>query len=221
MLNNKRKIRRALFFTLLSILLLSGCSGQSNAEKAFTYLEKSASKEEGFNQQQQPLVKEEKAEQDLYDKIMALDMTKYDLIKDYSNQALKHIDEREKMIEKEKQSINDAYDMFNKAVPYINKVENKDAKQHGDQMIADMKKRYQAFQNLYQAYHQSIGLDRDLFNMLADKSLTKDALEKHLTKVNDTYEKIEQQKDEFNQMTQSFNKEKNSFYKILKLGDAK
>lgn len=216
------KIKKLSFFSLVFalFLIIPGCTSHDAGNKAFTYLEKAASKEDVFNQQQKPLIQEEKDEQDLYQKIMALDMTKYDQIKDYSEQALKHVDARQKLMDKEKQSIEDAYKTFKEAVPYLKKIDNKDAKGHAEKVIDDMTKRYNAFEDLYSTYKQSVDLDHSLFTMLKDKNLTKDDLTKQLNKVNAAYEDIEKHKDTFNQLTQSFNDEKKSLYKILKLGNS-
>ena len=213
MLEKRKKTYGLVIIMIAALLALQGCSNQNNRDKAFTYLEKSASQESGFNDQQNPLIEEEKAEQGLYEKIMDLDITKYDQIKEYSDQALKHIDAREKIMKKEKVSIDKAYNTYKEAEPYIKKIDNKEAKSHAEKMMANMDKRYKAFQDLYNTYMNSIHYDRDLFKMLEDKNLTKDTLEKHLTKVNDAYKKIDEQKDRFNRLTDSFNDEKKQFYK--------
>jgi|HigsolmetaAR206D_1030411.scaffolds.fasta_scaffold04738_4 uncharacterized protein (UPF0335 family) len=202
---------------LCAMVLMAGCSTERDAEKAYTYLEKSASQEKGFNEQQKPIVEEEEREQMLYDKIMTLNMSQTEEVNTYAQEALEHIDAREKRMEKEKQSIDQAYETFTKAVKYLNRVKNKKALPHAKKMIANMKARHDAFGDLYAAYKQSIALDRELFKMLMDKNLTKDALQKQLTKVNQTYHTIENHKDRFNVLTDAFNKEKNSFYEILHL----
>jgi hypothetical protein len=220
LLDKKIKMVGILCFIFALLFAMPGCTSETSGDKAFTNLENAANKEDVFNQQQKPLIEEEKAEQDLYKKIMALDLSKYDQIKEYSDEALKHVNKRDELIEKEKKSIDDAYNAFKEAVPYLKKTDNKDALPHAKNMIDDMTKRYQAFQDLYTAYKESIKLDTSLFTMLKDKNLTKDDLSKQLGKVNDAYKKVDQQKDIFNELTQSFNKEKRKFYKILKLGDA-
>ncbi|HET6871865.1 MAG TPA: YkyA family protein, partial [Sporolactobacillaceae bacterium] len=81
------KIKNIGIFCLIIVLMLlmPGCTSQGTGDKAFNNLEKAAGQEEVFNQQQKPLIDEEKAEQDLYQKIMALDISKYDQIKAYSD----------------------------------------------------------------------------------------------------------------------------------------
>ncbi|GGH74241.1 YkyA family protein [Pullulanibacillus pueri] len=205
----------ACVLALIVITLLSGCNKKSEGDQAFDFMEKAAAEEQTFNEQQQPLVDEEKKEQDLYNKIMNVDVKDDKQVSKYSDQALASIEKRQKMMEKEKKSIDSAYKLFQKAVPHINKVKEEKAQKPGKQTIENMEKRYEAFGDLYKVYTASITDDQKLFKLMTNKKLTTEDLQKQLKVVNDHYESIEKNKETFNKYTESFNKEKQSFYSAL------
>ena len=202
--------------------MLVGCNkDQKPSEKAFDYMEKAASQEQDFNEQQQPLVDEEKKEQDLYNKIMKLDMDDYKQISDYSDQALASIQKRQDMIDKEKKSIDSGYKMFKKAIPHLNDVEKDEAQKSAQAIVDIMDKRYEAFQSLYDAYQSSIDEDTKLFNLLKKKELTTEELQTQLKVVNDSYTKVDEDKETFNKYTEEFNKNKKDFYDTVGITGSK
>jgi len=200
-------------------ILLSGCNDRKPDKQAFNYLEKAAKEEEGFNKEQKPLLKEEKKEQSLYNKIMALDTKDAKKIKSYSDEALSSLDKRQKMIDDENKSLTSAYKTFKKAVPYMKEIKKEKAAKSVQQLIDNMKKRYTAFQSLYKSYQSSITADKKLFTLLKDKNVKTEDLQKQLQTVNQTYQKIEENKKAFNAYTETFNDEKQVFYKIIGMAD--
>jgi hypothetical protein len=202
----------------LSLLTLVGCStNKSPGEKAFQYMEKAAQLESVFNAQQKPLIQEEQKEQQLYQEILALDMKHFDQIKEKSKQALKSVAVRKRLLEKEKESMDQAAIEFKKAEPYIKKIKNTNQATIGNKAIKDMHNRYAAFNKLNTYYNDSLKSDESLFKLLETKELTVETLQEKLDQVNASYKKIDQEKNQFNHFTKEFNIDKKAFYKSMNI----
>lgn len=202
-----------ILIVLLTIVLVASCSKEKNtSQEIFNHLEKAAELEKGFNNQQQPLVDAEKKEQQLYNQIIALDMSKYNQIVTLSNEALDSIKNREDFLSKEKQSMDQAYQEFLKTKPLIAQLTDKSLKEKANVLYATMVKRYNTYQDLHNAYAASISEDKKLYTMFKDKKLSIENLQKQIDVVNNGYKKINDDKDTFNKYTGKFNKEKKDFY---------
>lgn len=214
---NRRKWGAGLLIIGL-VFSLSGCTKKPTpGEQAFQYMEKAASQEANFNAQQQPLVQEEQKEQSIYNQIMKLDMKHFNEIKAKSGDALKSIEKRSQLIQKEKASIDQAETTFKKAVPLLKQVKRSKSKPYAEALIKDMSDRYASFQNLYTLYNQSLDEEKTLFTMLQTKGLTVQKLQGQLDKVNASYKKINKEKQTFNNDTIKFNKDKQNFYKSMNI----
>ncbi|WEG11752.1 YkyA family protein [Pullulanibacillus sp. KACC 23026] len=208
----------SLFLPLIGLLFIGGCSKQASpAEQAYTDMEKAAHEEKTFNDQQKPLIQEEQKEQNLYNEIMALDMKHFDQISAKSEEALKSIKKRRTLIMKEKESIDQAEKVFEKAVPLLKEVKTGKSATYAKALINDMSNRKSAFQTLYKDYSDSLDQETALFNLLKTKNLTVEKLQAQLDKVNNSYKKINTDKDKFNNSTNQFNQDKKNFYKSMNI----
>ena len=84
---------------------MSGCFNGSPEEKIQKILEKTAEKENDFNEHQEPLNELEKKEKEQYEKIIKLGMDEYEQIVELSDEATKNLEQREAIIEKEQTSM--------------------------------------------------------------------------------------------------------------------
>lgn len=216
---HKRIYKMSMGFVCAFLLLgLTGCTKKpSPGEQAFQYIEKSATLETTFNDQQKPLVQEEQKEQTIYNEIMKLDMKHFDQIKAKSGEALKSIEKRKAYMQKEKDSIDQAEGVFKKAVPLLKEVKRSKSVPYAQALIKDMSDRYTSFQHLYTLYNQSLDDEKSLFSMLQTKGLTVEKLQAQLDKVNASYKKIDTEKTNFNTYTKKFNQDKQDFYKSLNI----
>jgi len=208
----------ALLVFILFIVLTAGCQSRSNAENAIYFMEKSAAAETGFNKVQPSLVAAEKREHQLFEAIMQTEPSQKGDIRSRCEKALEAVGDRERIIEKEKKSIDRSYALFKKAIPYLKEVKDGQGKARAESMIRHMENRYRAFQALYAYYKESVQTDRKLFQLLKADHLTFDDLERQVVKADDLYKKIKMEKDLFNQHTKAFNDEKRRFHQTLGQG---
>ncbi len=183
----------------------------------YDHLEEAVSLEKQFREQQEPLAKAEKKEQDIYEEIVALSMDDFDKIEKLSKQAEEYTDKRLEYLKKEKESIDEAYKEFEEVKDLSSDLENKDAKKDAKKLIDTMDKRYDAYQKLNKEYKAAVEQDKKLYSSLQDKELTLEQLQDQIKVVNDQYGKVAEQKDAFNKYTSEFNDAKKSFYKSAEL----
>ncbi|MCA1012575.1 YkyA family protein [Halobacillus halophilus] len=213
-------VRLRLFMVLAAaIFIMTACTGPSAQEEVYNHLEEAVEKEEGFREQQQPLVKLENEEQELYKKIIDLNMDQFDKIQSLSKEAAGIVEERQEKLEAEKESIDAAKEEFDEIEPLIDELdeENAEAKETAKELVDTMDNRYQAYQKLYEAYNEALKLDSELYEMLQNKELAEEDMEKKIESINNSYDQVIEANKEFNQHTDEYNKQKKELYEALDL----
>lgn len=207
----------SLFFCFL-VVGLAGCQfGGSPSEKMYDHLEEAVALEDQFREQQKPLAKAEKKEQDIYNEIVALSMEEFDQIEKLSKEAEENTDQRLEYLKKEKASIDEAYEEFEEVKDLTGDLEADAAKKDAESLIEIMDKRYEAYGKLHKEYKAAVEQDKKLYSSLQDKELTLEQLQEQITVVNEKYSKVAEHKENFNQYTSEFNEAKKAFYDSAEL----
>ncbi len=204
-----------LFIYGFILVFLAAC-GQKPADYVYKHLEKAVELEEPFEQQQEPLQEAEKKENEIFQEIVALGMGEIEEISRLADEALRSIDARAAMVETEKESIEASIEEFRLIEEQAKKVEEN----LNEQLIKleeTMEGRYKSYHALYEAYQDALEKDRALFQMLTEEELTLEQLQSQIDLVNDSYEKVSAQKEEFNRLTSEYNEGKRSFYEAAEL----
>jgi len=199
---------------ILAAILLSGCiNEQKPEEKVYDVLEKVVEKEKDFEKQQEPLVKLETREKQLYDKIINLGMKDFEEIKKLSDEASAIVVQRKEHMEKEQKSILASKKEFESLSPVIEEIESQKLKDRAKELQEIMMDRYKIHDTLYQDYSNALQLDKELYAMFKKEDLTLDQLENQISKINEMYEKILSSNKQFNEKTKEYNEAKLDFYK--------
>lgn len=198
---------------LFSVFVMTGCLNSSSPEeKIVKILNKTDEKESSFTDNQEPINKLEKKDKELYEKIIKLGMKEYDQIVELSDEALKNIDEREELINKEQESIQASEKQFSKIEGKSEKIEDQQVKKEADKVEKTMNERYSAYEELYKAYQQSLTNDRELYELFKKEDLKMDALQIQVDKINTSYKKVVKANQKFNDLTERYKQERESFY---------
>lgn len=199
---------------ILAAILLSGCiNEQKPEEKVYDVLEKVVEKEKDFEKRQEPLVKLETREKQLYDKIINLGMKDFEEIKKLSDEASAIVVRRKEHMEKEQKSILASKKEFESLSPVIEEIESQKLKDRAKELQEIMMDRYKIHDTLYQDYSNAPQLDKELYAMFKKEDLTLDQLENQISKINEMYEKILSSNKQFNEKTKEYNEAKLDFYK--------
>lgn len=209
------KNNRILVVALIMSFILSGClNRQTPEEKIFTELEKVVAAEKVFEEQQTPLVELEKKEKELYEEIISLGMKEYDRIVQISDEALQNVAARKEHMNKEQESIKESEEEFKDVNTLIEDIEEASVKEQATLLYETMIERYKTHNSLYELYSQGLGYDKELYEMFKQKELTLDQLEEQIIKINETYEKVLEANNKFNELTDQYNDQKLEFYKL-------
>ncbi|MCT8139097.1 YkyA family protein [Anaerobacillus sp. CMMVII] len=173
---------------LILFLVVVGCTKVNPAEEIYHHLEKAVSLEAPFEEQQEPLSKAENDEYELYDQILGL--ADLDEIKALATQAEEIAVTRKSMIEKERESIDEAYNEFLLITTILETIEDEDLKKAAEELVTIMENRYETYIELYNEYKFAIELDLELYNLIQKEDLTIDELETQHDKVNASYERL-------------------------------
>ncbi|HET7629454.1 MAG TPA: YkyA family protein [Bacillales bacterium] len=192
---------------------LSGCMfGPGTGEKVYELLEKSAKTEQTFVKLQQQLTDKETKEEQLYEKIINLDMNHFEQMVSMSKEAKQLAADRENLIKQERDVIDKAYEQFREIVPLVKNAKDEQLKAKGEAMIETMQHRHDAFSDLTEIYLRSVKLDRELYDMLQKKETEQSALKKQVAEINEAYKQILSKNKDFNAYTKKYNKLKKAFY---------
>jgi tetratricopeptide (TPR) repeat protein len=196
------------------VLVLSGClNSQTPVDKLYSVLEQVVIKEKEFEEQQEPLVNLEKEEKVLYDKIISLGMKEYDEIVKVADEAIQIIEKRSLHMEKEQQSIQSSKKEFQKVTSILEEMDETDIKDKAEELSAMMESRYQIHEELFKNYTQGIKYDIELYEMFKNKDIQLEQLEEQIIKINEVYQKVLENNEDFNKKTEEYNKKKLEFYK--------
>lgn len=198
---------------LFGSAVMTGCLGSSPEEEMYSALEKVVSLEDTFEQQQQPLIELEKEENELYEEIISLGMKEYDKIVSLSKEAISVVEEREKRVEDEKESIDASEKEFDKIAELAKNLKEDGTKEKAVKLQELMEKRYASYDALYASYKDAISLDKELYEMFQNKDLKLEELEAKISEINSSYEKVLAENKKFNEFTEQYNQEKMDFYK--------
>ncbi|MFC2950255.1 YkyA family protein [Virgibacillus sediminis] len=191
---------------------LTACNSESAEMQIHNHLEEAVTLEKGFEEQQTEITELEKREQELYNQIADMGMDELEKIQEVSEQAIEVIDEREEKIEIEKDSIEDSKEEFKEIEPLLEELEEEEVQAAAQEMYDVMDDRYAAYDTLYEAYKESLELERELYRMLSTENLEQDKLTDHIHTVNESYERVLQANEQFNNETVEYNALKQEFY---------
>jgi uncharacterized coiled-coil DUF342 family protein len=208
-----RKIEFVALF-LMIVVLLSGCFWQESAvDKMYQTLENVVDAEKGFEDQQEPLVKLEKNEKDIYEKIISLGSKDQDQIAKLSDEAKEILAKRKERMELEQKSLVSSKKEFEKITPLIDELDDSEVNKKADELSKIMNERYEIHNKLYKLYIQGIKYDSEIYEMFKSKDVTMEQLDDLITKSNETSKLVLETNEKFNQQTNKYNKAKLAFYK--------
>lgn len=211
-------VKKLVFMVVATTLLLTGCLGQkSPEERMYEIMENAVAAEKDFEAQQNPLVELETKENELFDKIIGLGMKEKEQINKLSDEALSMADKRKEHIEKEKESIKDSREKFKDAASILEKMKDPKLKEKAEFLYKTMNERYAAHDALYNEYTKALEGDKDLYKSLKSGDINLDDLEKKVNSINEHYSNVLKANENFNKLTETYNKEKFAFYKMAGL----
>src|SRR5699024_3654858 len=155
-----KKILSGILLLMLAFVL-TACS--SAEEDVFKALEEVVVQEEEFEKQQEPLVELEEKEQEIFDKIMALNMDDFEEISTLADEAIKNLSARQELIDKEKSSMEKSSDQFKKAEDKMKSIKDDKLKEQADKISVTMKERYDSYDEIYSTYKTSIDENKKIY----------------------------------------------------------
>lgn len=207
-----RHLSAGLLTVCLSGVILTGCFGKSAEENVRGSMETIIELEDTFKNEQKPLRDLETNEHQLFEEMMGLSMDEFDKIVSLSQDALKSVNEREKRMKNERESILKAKEEFESAKESVSEIRDEKIKEKAELAGSYMEKRYVAYEDLYHEYVNAIRLDKQLYTLTQDKNGTIEELEKQIEKINHSYEDVIHVSETFNEYTEKYNKAKKDFY---------
>jgi uncharacterized coiled-coil DUF342 family protein len=206
-----------LYIVLGAIIFLAACSESSTSIKIYEHMEESVELEYDFEVVQDEIVALEEEEQDIFHQITELGQEEFEEIKELSQAAIASIQERSNRIDIEKESINASQEEFEKAKNLIDKLEEQEVKDKATEMYGVMMDRYQAYEDLHEAYAISLEQEEAFYLLFQKEEVEEDELVDQITVINETYEKYLEANERFNENTNSFNTLKEEFYTVANL----
>ncbi|EJV43379.1 hypothetical protein IEK_05458 [Bacillus toyonensis] len=205
--------RKLAFITVLSVTLLSGCLGQIPEEKLYVAFESATKQEKTMFEDTKKLAELEKQGQELYTQITIEGKENNQVVKEKLDQAIANINDRKKVLEKEKATLENAQNEVKSVDKYIKKLEDKKLQEQAEKVQDMYKNRAESFNKLHDDYKKSLQLEQELYKMLQAKDEKLKSINEKVKMLNQSYEQILSNKDRFNKYTNEYNQKKLAFYK--------
>lgn len=203
-------------FILLTMLLLipiilNGCIGKPE-EKIYKKLEDVVKLEEVFKNEQKPLVKLEQQEKKLYDQMIESGYKEHDKIIKLADKAIELSEKRKEHLNTERGSIVAAEKNFKTVEKQIEKLNKPSLKKEGQELYSIMMERYKVHERLYDKYRTAIRKDQNLYAVFKDKHATLEQIQTKIDDTNRVYQQVYELNNQFNKLTERYNKMKIKFY---------
>ncbi|MDX8044877.1 YkyA family protein [Gracilibacillus sp. S3-1-1] len=209
-------MKRLLLTCLLLSFVLAGCSGDSVANNMYNHLEKTIELEQPFVDGQAPFTALEEQEQDLYDQIINLTADEMDEIQTLADEAISTVAERKELLQTEAEAMEEAEEEFDLVKRFTDDLDD-ESKSVAEDMVEAMDNRYEAYQQLNEAYLSSLEEDMTLYELFKDEDLTEEDLREQTDQVNAAYDEVLSINTEFNEWTDTYNQLKQDFYDTTEL----
>ncbi len=193
--------------------LLSGCLGQKPEANLYVAFENAAKQEKTMYEDTKKLAELEKQGQELYTQITLEGKENNQVVKEKLDQAVTNINDREKVLEKEKTTLENAQNEVKSVDKYIKKLEDKKSQEQAEKVQDMYKNRAESFKKLHDDYKNSLQLEQELYKMLQAKDEKLKSIQEKVKMLNQSYEQILSNKDRFNTYTNEYNQKKLAFYK--------
>ncbi|HDR7613503.1 TPA: YkyA family protein, partial [Bacillus mycoides] len=203
--------RKLALITALSVTLLSGCLGQKPEANLYVAFENAAKQEKTMYEDTKKLAELEKQGQELYTQITLEGKENNQVVKEKLDQAVTNINDREKVLEKEKATLENAQNEVKSVDKYIKKLEDKKLQEQAEKVQDMYKNRAKSFKKLHDDYKNSLQLEQELYKMLQAKDEKLKSIEEKVKTVNQSYEQIHSNQDSFNTYTKEYNQNKLAF----------
>ncbi len=105
---------------------------------------------------------------------------------------------------------------FSQVKDYVDDLEE-EPKEIATDMIQTMEERYNAYDQLNEAYLASLEQDKVLYELFMDEKLTEEDLRAQIDTVNNSYDKVTEINNTFNDLTDQYNQLKEEFYQSAEL----
>ncbi|WP_242315082.1 YkyA family protein [Bacillus cereus group sp. BfR-BA-01355] len=202
---------------IISISLLTGCFGAKPEAELYVALENATKQEKTVSEDVKKLEVLEKQGQELYNQIINDGKDSNQAIMPKLEQATKNINDREKVVKKEKEAFGKAQEEVKSVHKTIDKMEGAALQKQAKNIQDIYKKRYTSFSQINDSYQKLMEFEREVYKSLGEKETNLKKISEKIKGVNQMNEEIQREKEKFNGYTKEYNKEKLDFYKQAKI----
>lgn len=199
------------------VLILSGCIGSKPEQDLYTIFEKAATQEKSFSQQASTFESLGQKDKDLYAKILQQGKDNNSSVQPIITEALQVLDQREKALDSELDVLKNAQKEMKDADSKANKISDPKLKEQAKKVEKLYNDRYNSFTEMYDSYKKAFQSEKSLYSMLENKDEKLKAISDKVKETNGLYKDAEVKIDQFNNLTNDYNKEKMDFYKAANI----
>jgi hypothetical protein len=208
---------------ICSILLCQvGCDdGVKKEQQVQKQLEKFERVDANVYEPQQELRQLEEEEKGVYEQLVKLRVDEQIRIKELTDKAKKLLGQRQKIVEKEKETIWKARQEFHGVEPLMKDISNSNVQQEWEKVKGIEENRYASYDELYTEYGQVLKEGSELYRVFSHSPLQMTEIENQIKKIDEKYKRVIELNDSFNNWTEQYYKEKHVLYEKMGGADEK
>lgn len=210
-MNGKKKVVAAgilLFAVVAGYFVMIKYNDHKRIEKVDHALENSAQSEELFAKKQRNLAETSKMENKLYHTILSLKVDQNEEITKITKEAQKLIEQQDQYLQEMEQHFDQAYSSIAVIKPLVKKMKGQKTENSTTTMLQLFEKRQQIYNSYCKDYKRLLALNKHLYEKLENKQYNEEELDKEVEQINQIYQNIKNQEQQFNQYTEKYNDEK-------------
>lgn len=204
--------RFGIAFIIIICFFITACGQAGVSEEIHQHLEETVQIEKEFETNQEKIFVLEQEDEEIYNEIIALGSEDVEKVKELSDQAIDLLEERLKYIDLEKTSLEESKVEFEKIGPLMEDIDDEDQKEQIEKMYETMMNRYEAYDDVFDTYSESINLTKELYELLQSEELKENEVYSIIANVNDSYDEVLEANEQFNKETVLYNNFKKEYY---------
>lgn len=212
-----KKIINILFLSLL-LLFVTGCVDRelNVVESMLEHIEGSAKMEDNLLKEKELL--ELKGEENaIFQEIVSLEIGNKEENERLTNEAIEIAKKRLFLAKEELELLKKAYTEFEKTKIISLELKKEETKKQYKKVSDLMEIRVKKQEDVYNLYVKTTNLDIELYRLLKEEDLNLEEIETQIEKINESYELLKKELDDFNSKTEQYNEERKKLYQLVDL----
>lgn len=196
------------------VLFLTGCSDERQAASIFKKMDEAAEFENNFAVKQKDLNESKKEAQELYQKLIELDINDEETMNDVLEKANILVEKQQKLLKEAEENFQIAYEKFITIEQNIEKIKDEQQKNEATKLLTIMNEKKELIDSYFNYYDENLELQDAFYEHVADQDYDLKTLDEQIIKINEHSNEMEEIIEQYNERTEQYIKVANEYGQV-------